>query len=167
MSLRIVDGMILGISDRNITEITIPARIVTAIGPGAFANCKQLSTVVFQEPSAVKSIESAAFSGCDALCMIQLPRSLEMLWDNAFRGCLKLSTISFHDNLWFVGSSVFNACGALQTICFPNSVKMMDKRALYNCPHLKKVYLPRKVRFIAAQAESDLTAPAGCHVSYI
>jgi hypothetical protein len=167
MSLRVVDGMILGISDLKVTEITIPARVITSIGPNAFANCKELTTVIFQEPSAVKSIESSAFSGCDSLCMIQLPRSLEMLWDNAFRGCVKLSTVVFHENLWFVGSSIFNACGELQSINFPRSLKMMDKRALYNCPHLKKVFLPRNVRVISAQAESDLTAPAGCHLSYI
>jgi|LakMenEpi03Aug12_release.lakeMendotaPanAssembly.Ray.scaffolds.fasta_scaffold977524_1 hypothetical protein len=167
MSLRIVDGMILGISSTDIKEVTIPARIVTAIGPGAFANCKELSTVIFQEPSAVKSIESAAFSGCDSLCVIQLPRSLEMLWDNAFRGCVKLSTIAFYDNLWFVGNAVFNACNTLQSVTFPRSLKMMDKRALYNCPHLKKVFLPRGVRIICGHSETDLTAPAGCHLSYL
>lgn len=165
MSLRVVDGMIIGISDLNATEVIIPARVVHTIGPNAFAQCKQLRTVLFQQPSAVKSIESGAFSGCESLCIVQLPQSVEMIWDNAFQGCVQLTSIELPSNLLFIGNSVFNACLKLEQLSFPSSLRFIDKRVLYNCPHLKRVRFPRQTRIVSVQAESDVTSSSGCQIS--
>ena len=160
MSLRVIEGMVVGISDPKITEVIIPPRVVHTIGPNAFANCKELRSVIFQENSGVRSIESGAFSGCDSLCMVHLPDSVQMIWDNAFRGCVNLSSIRFSSNLLFIGNSVFNACKSLENVDLPSSLVFIDKRAFYNCPQLKRIRMPRKTRVITAQSESDLTTSA-------
>jgi hypothetical protein len=167
MSFKVVDGMITSVTDLKVTEIIIPARIIHTIGPNAFAQCTGLKTIVFQEPSAVKSIESGAFSGCSSLCMLQLPQSLEMIWDNAFRGCVELTTIAMPPQLLFVGNAIFNACMKLEQVAFPSSLRFIDRRVLYNCPHLRRVRIPRNARVISAQGESEVIAPNGCQISLV
>lgn len=166
MSLRVIEGMIVGVSNPKITEIIIPQRIVHSIGPNAFADCKELRSVIFQEPSGVRSIESGAFSGCESLCMIHLPDSIQMIWDNAFRGCINLTNVRFPSHLLFIGSSVFNACKSLESIELPASLVFIDKRVFYNCPQLKRARIPRNVRVMATQAEPEITVPSGARATY-
>jgi hypothetical protein len=163
MNLRVVDGVILGVFNPLVEEIIIPQRIVHSIGPNAFANCKALRTVIFKEPSTVKTIEDGAFSGCESLCMIRLPNSVEIISDNVFRGCVKLTTIEFPTYLIYLGSSVFNACLALENLDFPEKLKLIEKTALSNCPHLKRLRMSSNTRVLG---NGDLTHPAGCRVSY-
>jgi hypothetical protein len=166
MSLRIVDGVLLGISDSKIEEIVIPQKIVRSIGPNAFANCHSLRTVIFQHPSAVKNIEEGAFSGCESLCMIQLPGGLEIIWDNAFRGCVKLKVVDLPSSLIYMGCSVFNACLALEELKLPSSLKLIEKTALSNCPHLTRLFISRQTRVLGGQGSNQLTHASGCRVSY-
>lgn len=166
MSLRISDGVLLGVSDSKLEEIVIPTKIVRSIGPNAFANCRSLRTVIFQQPSAVKIIEEGAFSSCESLCMIQIPNGVEMIWDNAFRGCVQLKVIDLPSSLIYMGCSVFNACLSLEELKLPSSLKLIEKNALSNCPHLKRSFISRHTRVLGNQGSNELNYPSGCRVSY-
>jgi len=163
MNLKIVDKVVVGVFNPLVEEIIIPQRIVYSIGANAFANCKNLRTVIFQEPSGVKSIEDGAFSGCGSLCMIRLPNSIEIIGDNVFRGCLKLTNVEFPVRLIYLGSSAFNACLTLESLELPEPLKLIEKTALVNCPHLKKLKISRNTRVLGG---GDLIYPAACRMSY-
>jgi len=163
MNLKIVDKVVIGVFNPLVEEIIIPQRIVHTIGANAFSMCKNVRTIIFQEPSGVKTIEEGAFSGCDSLCMIRLPNHIEIIGDNAFRGCVKLTTIELPAQLIYLGCSVFNACLALETLQLPETLKLIEKTALANCPHLKRLKISRNTRVLGG---SELNHPAGCRVSY-
>lgn len=64
---------------------------VTTIGKNAFANCKDITSVVI--PETVACIEANAFSNCESLISVSIPRSATSIGDWAFNGCPKLAII--------------------------------------------------------------------------
>ncbi len=76
----------------NITEITIPASVVS-IDYYAFAYCKNLETVTFAEGNKLKGIYEGAFCGNINLKNITIPDSVVEISDFAFYGCSKLTKI--------------------------------------------------------------------------
>lgn len=69
-----------------IKTVTVGAE-VNVLPADIFMGCDSLKSIIFSEPSSLKSIEHSAFSGCDSLKHINLPNSLERIGDYAFRGC--------------------------------------------------------------------------------
>jgi hypothetical protein len=61
---------------------------VTAIGPGAFSGCRELSSVTI--PASVSTIGNVAFSGCTSLTNITIPASLTNVGYHAFENCTNL-----------------------------------------------------------------------------
>ena len=76
------------------TEVEIPSEIeghpVTTIGPEAFYNCIDLTSITI--PSSVTSIEDYAFFGCSSLTSIELPDSVTSMGYSAFEDCTNLKT---------------------------------------------------------------------------
>ena len=105
--------------DDNIKTISIPSNI-TAIGDGAFKNCKELQ--VIDIPDSVATIGEEAFSGCSALKNIRLSDKLEVIPNKAFAGC-----------------------SALENVFIPDSVKRMGYDVFANCPDTMVVELNRGV----------------------
>lgn len=129
----------------NITSVTIPQSVIT-IGQGVFTQYKQIETVNFLEPSAVKIIADQAFMEIDTLKNVSLPSSLEKIGIrafkntkitsliipksiteigfNAFIGCNDLTSVVFStlnfDLTNFASNNIFSGCTALTDIRFPN-----------------------------------------------
>ena len=77
--------------ERTITKIEIP-RGVSRIGPGAFQGCTGVTGTV-TVPDSVKRIEMEAFSDCEGISELKLPRGLEYIGGNAFVGTLSLERL--------------------------------------------------------------------------
>lgn len=125
--------------DGNVTyvsgDITIPGKIVkdgvvytvTGIGEGAFANCKNLTSVKLTDN--VKRIGSGAFAGCDGLTSFDL-MSVE-----------------------YLGSGVFSWCGSLKNMTIPSTVKIIDGGELFaGCESLEKVVFEEGVTWMWVNA---------------
>lgn len=69
--------------NQSIQKVIIP-KSVTEIQRLAFADCKNLKEVVFENGSRLKTIMATAFSGCSALENIILPEGLENIGKYAF-----------------------------------------------------------------------------------
>lgn len=76
----------LAFSKSKITSVRIPRNLRT-IGMQAFAYCPKLSSVTFDEDSCLDTINPMAFSGCDALKYIRLPKKLHVIEHMAFYDC--------------------------------------------------------------------------------
>jgi hypothetical protein len=81
---------------KSITAVTIPAGLV--IGPEAFKNCTNLTTVDMGLPL-LSSIGRSAFSDCTRLQNINIPEGVTTIESTAFFGCVSLKAIDFPQSL--------------------------------------------------------------------
>ncbi len=87
---------------------------VTAIGNGAFENCRLLTGIVI--PDSVTSIGGNAFSNCSGLESIVIPDSVTAISNQAFRGCSSLKSLTIGKGVTSIGLYVFADCRSLTTI---------------------------------------------------
>lgn len=66
---------------------------VTKIKKKGFSECNNLSIIIFEDKSNIKSIGKFAFYNCSALESIELPKSIEDIKDCAFCSCKNLKEV--------------------------------------------------------------------------
>lgn len=94
---------------------------VTRIGPQAFKNNKDITSIKFSE--SITSIDGDAFYGCSGLTgELAIPSNVKFIGENAFSGCSGLTSISISNNLIKIGKDAFVYCSNLETITFKGSV---------------------------------------------
>ncbi len=116
-----------------IQTITIPAQIQvfagkegSTAGGRQFYQCKQLTTVVFEDDCQLSLIEAYAFAECDKLQSVKLPKNLKQIGEYAFSKDTLLTQVDFNGNTVFEGftsSHTFDGCTALENIELPTSMK--------------------------------------------
>ena len=92
-------------------------RHVDAIGKYAFADCRNLQTVVLLE--GIKRIDEYSFFGCSELKSVFLPSGLTEIGEDAFLSCMQLSEVSLPADLERIGNASFWSCTDLKTISLP------------------------------------------------
>ena len=140
---------------------------------GTFQDSKKLEKVTL--PEGLVSI-SYAFSGCEALTTINLPKSLQSIGGNTFSNT-KLQTVDLSGctELVSIGSSAFNGCNELKDVILPASLQSLGNSAFsnssittidlsktqlqeiseytfYYCRQLESVKLPKDLRTIGNRA---------------
>ena len=91
-----------------IEHIFIP-KSVEMIDEAAFVGIATLKTVMFEEGSKIKRLESACFAEADWLDTVILPEGLEYIGDGAFSNT-HLPEIVLPESLKYIGESAFNNC---------------------------------------------------------
>lgn len=88
--------------------ITIPAS-VTKIADRAFKSCTGITSITFEEGSALKSIGANAFDGCSGITSITLPEGLQTIGDYAFYNCTSdsLGNITIPASVTSIGNYAF------------------------------------------------------------
>jgi hypothetical protein len=141
----------------------IPATVVH-IGPSAFENCWNLTSVVL--PTGLKSIGSYAFSYCSGITgSLTLPSTLKKLDDGAFYGCWNLNgTVSLPASLNDLGYNCFLESNNINSFnvnsANPNYASLNDvlysknMDTLFICPGTKtgNFYIPSNVKLIGSYA---------------
>ena len=142
----------------NLQSITIP-KSVTTFGEnyngrgGQFASCSSLNSVTFEEGSQLINIPSSAFSSCQALQSITIPKSVTSFGEDSngqggqFAYCSSLNSVLFEtgSQLTNIPSYAFSSCQALQSITIPKSVTTFGEdyngygRQFSNCSSLTSV----------------------------
>jgi hypothetical protein len=74
-------------------ELTIPANVIV-IGPKAFACCRELTQLLFENEALLQRIEESAFYGT-AIRSISIPKGVVSVGDLAFGNCTALSVVAF------------------------------------------------------------------------
>lgn len=114
-----------------VSALELPDK-TSVIAAGAFANCKQLRSVVI--PKGMPIIESATFSGCTSLESVVMGNNIKRINANAF------------------------ANTAIRCFQIPDSVESISLGAFYGCMNLKSLFIPKTVdglgMDIAAQCEN-------------
>lgn len=114
----VINGSEVEIVYNNATVfLSIPSehddRKVTAISRNAFLNHKRLRTVHI--PDTVLTIYDGAFSGCERLLGVKLPRNLMFIGSQAFGFC-KIKRISIPKSTYYIAPDAFCECYSLRAI---------------------------------------------------
>ena len=92
---------------------TVIPNSVTSIGPGAFDNCYNMTSISI--PNSVTSIGDNAFSGC-GLTSITMPNSVTSIGNYAFAGCINLESVTIPNSVTNLGNYAFSECSNLTSV---------------------------------------------------
>lgn len=106
----------------------IDGKEVTALAPGCFASCEELTTIVL--PETIREIGRKAFSGCTNLRGLYFPESTVSVGADAFAGCLGLEAIYVPGTMESIAPGCFQDCAGLLYIFYDGSFEDWD--ALYS-----------------------------------
>lgn len=123
---------------------------VTQIGPKAFQNCSELTSV--RLPETLSVIEEAAFEGCSSLREINTPQPLSFIGDYAFSGCVALKKFDLEASISSLGKGCFRGCVSLEEVKFPSSFSVIPSEAFMGCTSLRELNLPATIMQIGADA---------------
>jgi hypothetical protein len=84
---------------------------IKEIGPGAFTYGR-MATLNFESESKLRGIGSNAFSHCELLTTLAVPKSVETIGDGCFEHCSGLPTVAFEElpKLKRIGGRAFAEC---------------------------------------------------------
>lgn len=119
-----------------IDSIKLPSTI-RVIETLAFADCRSLKSVIFEENSQLEKIGSGAFGFCTSLNNIILASGVTYIGSTAFEACISLEEINLPGNLTFIGYSAFASCIKLKNIIIPSSVIEIQDTIFGNCTSLE------------------------------
>ncbi len=133
---------ITGLADWYTGHLPLPAMLdgyypVTAIGPSAFCNCTNLTSVTI--PNSVTAIGYNAFSGCKSLTSVNIPDSVTDIGAEAFSLCTSLTSVNIPDSVTDIDSFFCYHCRNLTTITIPGSVTNIGSHAFAGCLSLTAV----------------------------
>jgi hypothetical protein len=111
-------------SSRNdLVDAFIPKSVIR-IGAGAFYNCSNLASVIFEESSLLKYIDDSVFQNCKKLEKIELPDGVIRIRAHSFWNCVSLPS----------------------NLSLPKSLEEIETTAYYNTKIIK-VILPEQCKY--------------------
>ena len=115
-NVEMADGWIVGSSQPNLTEVTVPGD-VRGISECAFSYRNNLTNAVVEEGVTVIPFQAFAFDA--KLTDVALPASLSEIGKQVFCGCRSLVSIYVPSNVVAIGEEAFASCSALETVYLP------------------------------------------------
>ncbi|MBE6383296.1 MAG: hypothetical protein E7049_09850, partial [Lentisphaerae bacterium] len=119
-NVELADGWIVGSSQPNLTELTVPGD-VRGISECAFSYRNGLTNAVVEEGVAVIPFQAFAFDA--KLTDVALPASLVEIGRQVFCGCRSLVEVYVPSNVVLIGEEAFASCSALEKVYLPISLK--------------------------------------------
>ena len=111
---------------------------VASIGPGAFSDCTNLTSVTISE--SVTTIGDDAFEYCFGLTSLAIPDLLTNLGDYAFAYCDSLTNSTMGNSVASIGEYAFYDCTNLASVIIPSSVISLGGSAFEGCDDLMAVF---------------------------
>lgn len=102
---------------RSLTKVTI-GQSVESIDEFAFSSCENLEEVIFSENCQLRSLGWAAFSGCEKLHSMALPKGVIEIDNYAFSGCFSLTNIILPKGVTNIGMEVLSMSEGLEEIYY-------------------------------------------------
>ena len=98
-------------------SINIPAS-VKQIGEYAFRLCIQLKEVVFADNSMLTSIDPGAFTSCEELTSITIPKGVTTISRDVFINCRNLTSVTIQSSVTNIDMQAFHNCIDLTTVYY-------------------------------------------------
>ena len=164
-----IDGKVVWAIDTNafwqsdIQSISLPENLID-IGVMAFNDCKKLERVTIYECEEKLNyvdkgyVSASAFSGCESLEEITLPKQIQWIGMQAFEHCYNLKEIVIPEGVERIGQMAFQHCRSLESIQFPDSLETIEYIAFIGCKSLKSVELPKNLKTVGQSIMKDCTS---------
>ena len=107
------------------------------IGMNAFSSCNSLKRLTL--PKDITSIEQSAFFGCTGLMSITIPSYVTSISKYAFWGCSSLTSIELPNSLTTIEESAFKYCTSLTSVTLTSNLTSIGSQAFIGCSQLKEV----------------------------
>ena len=98
-----------------------------SIGDSAFRNCREISHLTLSPDTT--EIQANAFSGCNGIQELTLPRTLSSIGDYAFQDMRLITSVVVPDTVLTIGVGAFQGCNALQSMSLPFTGKSVNAEA--------------------------------------
>ena len=105
-------------------------------------------------PADITQIGYTAFTNCNGLTEVKLPKGVINIAFLAFAGCHNLRKINLPEGLLVIGDQAFTDCYELGSLTIPRSVEKIGSQAFKGCQSIKELKLPRPEEYYGAQAFS-------------
>lgn len=135
----------------NLTSVVIPAS-VTNLGWKAFGDCVDLTSVTFETPSSLSSIEEQTFYNCTSLTSIKIPDNFTFIGNYAFENCTSLTSVEIPTSVTEIGTKAFYNCSKLNLTNLPASLTSISDYAFYGCESLSSVNISPLITSIGSYA---------------
>lgn len=113
--------------------VTVPyeinGNIVTAIGEGAFRNCKFIIEVML--PESLTHIGDYAFCECRGLTEIVFPNTVEVVGNHSFYNCRSLHKMTMPARLKYIGDGFIKNCDEINEIVLDTAKKISSGVAVF------------------------------------
>ena len=127
-------------------DVVVPEKVtyngtvytVTGIGSYAFTGCDRLSSVIL--PKTIETIGTRAFNRCILLQDINIPLNVTTIGSGAFMDCTKLESADF-GKCNKIEDFTFEGCESLSSVIIPLSVISIGNSAFKGCVNLTNVDL--------------------------
>ncbi len=116
-------------------------------GAGAFRNCDNLQTVIFEEGTT--AIAKYLFANCASLKEITIPDTVTKIGEYAFSNCTSLEKMQLPEGITSIEKYAFYYCTNLEGINLPESITSIEDYVFYNCASLKEIHLPSNLTIIS------------------
>lgn len=137
-------------------EVVIPQKLmgadVISIDDYAFFNGTAVTSVSFDQATALKTIGINAFNGCGGLTSLTIPAWIEALSFGAFQHCTALEELTIASGISQIPAQCFYGCVSLKQVSLPESITEIGERAFMNCSGLTVIEIPDTVDTIAVNA---------------
>ena len=142
--------------DDRAAEVVIPQKLmgadVISIDDYAFFNDTAVTSVSFDQATALKTIGINAFNGCGGLTSLMIPAWIEALSFGAFQHCTALEELTIASGISQIPAQCFYGCVSLKQVSLPESITEIGERAFMNCSGLTVIEIPDTVDTIADNA---------------
>lgn len=127
--------------DKNRSKIkkVVVSKGITAIGEFAFTFCENMTSVSL--PKTLKSIRTGAFNYCHKLKKVSIPKSVKTIGAGAFDSC-GFESVVIPNGITSISNYTFDGCKNLKSVTIPSSVKSLGSNAFSNCDSLTTVKIP-------------------------
>ena len=117
------------------------------------SNIKQFTELHYF--TGLTTLDADAFSGCQLLTTVELPRGLKAIGARAFKDCLRLQAPTLPDALTLLGDEAFSGCKALKDITLPQGLRTIGDRTFQGCIALQGMTLPTGITRLGDQCFAD------------
>ena len=153
-----------------LTDLVIPSvyndgttdYTVTAIDYSGFVNMTALTTVTFNDASAITIIDTQAFANDVNLTTFNstetgtctIPANIEKIYDATFLNCSSFTSLTFNgDSITDIGDNAFNGCiGLEEALLFKYNLETIGRSSFANCINIPSIMIPGGVTTIGDYA---------------